>query len=487
MYEKHDSDDDNRYVCSQIKPSWKQAYENGNFGDDFPPDLQVNAAPSQALDQSAVFLTRILNRVRSKQNDRQPVESTAQIVSTVKILTTSAQKPQDILMNDTPCQPNPIQRPVDPRLQIGRACAQTASRVGMLPNVSHQNVHYQSVYYPNVAILSTLNTQRPSDPRLRREWQPVSTQSVHFASPIQPSDAEAIARRRITMNDYKRYTSDPSEPEKDRAISINQVSSTQAYVHDEQKSNVGNDEQIDRSNPQNVCQGNEQVPVASPNDQETEPSQSSSSNIATSIILQPEIDPSTDSSPTNPNQEIEDEFMENVADEEITIKDEVVNDVPAAQNVVEDYYDSYDSDATEVLDFDAFQRERMSHMWKEPVIIDIGEENMSPQYKVEMGLELQEVQKEERQSESEADDSNNQSKALPIRFDFSREVRIVLEDIAKIPIESTVFDFLQKKKRLTKPLPESEAEQLPPIEISSSDDDFVYELSDSDSDIEMIS
>lgn len=70
---------------------------------------------------------------------------------------------------------------------------------------------------------------------------------------------------------------------------------------------------------------------------------------------------SIDSLPSHSCQQSEDVDMVNVAVEEITIKEEEIHDIQAttAQNFEDDDsdFDSFDSDATEVVNFDYFNRE----------------------------------------------------------------------------------------------------------------------------------
>lgn len=85
---------------------------------------------------------------------------------------------------------------------------------------------------------------------------------------------------------------------------------------------------------------------------------------------------SIESPPSNPCQQNEDVDMVNVAVEEITIKEEEINDVQAstAQDFDDDDSDSIESEATELVDFDYFSMEReidFRNVKKPPVLIEI--------------------------------------------------------------------------------------------------------------------
>lgn len=94
-YQSEDND-----LCSIIKPWWKHAYESGNFGDDFPPELQVNVMASKTTDQSNEFVAKTLNRIRNKQNLKKPVDMIAPDIAATQFTTMSVQKQQDISMNN---------------------------------------------------------------------------------------------------------------------------------------------------------------------------------------------------------------------------------------------------------------------------------------------------------------------------------------------------------------------------------------------------
>lgn len=115
----------------------------------------------------------------------------------------------------------------------------------------------------------------------------------------------------------------------------------------------------------------------------------------------------------------------------------------------------------------------------------------------------------------ESDDDNTQNVSADLSIDQNPSVHVMLEDINNLQCVQTAMegrssDFLQKKKRPSKPLPETESEsdqepdpdresdkmlialeaevcQTSDSDDLSSHDDFVYELSsDYDSDVEML-
>lgn len=108
----------------------------------------------------------------------------------------------------------------------------------------------------------------------------------------------------------------------------------------------------------------------------------------------------------------------------------------------------------------------------------------------------------------ESDDDNTQNVSADLSIDQNPSVHVMLEDINNLQCVQTAMegrssDFLQKKKRPSKPLPETESEsdgetdkmltalaevcQSSDSDDLSSHDDFVYELSsDYDSDVEML-
>lgn len=93
MNGKHQVEDIDMYVSSKIKPNWLRAYENGNFGDDFPPDLQA----SQTTDSSKEFMANIFNRIGNKQNYQKPVVSTDGVMPATQFM---MMPPQNIPINN---------------------------------------------------------------------------------------------------------------------------------------------------------------------------------------------------------------------------------------------------------------------------------------------------------------------------------------------------------------------------------------------------
>lgn len=100
MSVEHENDNIDMYVSSKIKQSWKRAYENGVFDEDFPPYLQVNTVASQTTYSSTEFVERIPNRVRSKPNAQKPVDATAQETSATQPVLEPLQMFQSIPKNN---------------------------------------------------------------------------------------------------------------------------------------------------------------------------------------------------------------------------------------------------------------------------------------------------------------------------------------------------------------------------------------------------
>lgn len=392
------------------------------------------------------------------------------------------------------------------------------------------------------SLMSTMNTQRPIDPRLRRYWQPVSTQNLHHETLCQPKQTRITdnsLEHRISIADYyKRYALDPSEQGKDSKVRKNQQTLARSIPKDGQNAIAVYDVPIDRSNTPDKDQEIEQNQVTSQNDRgkENEPELSFYPNFETPTRTQ-ETKAATDSPISNEYEE-----MVNVAEDEITIKDEVaVMPTDAIQVIGE--FDFDDSDDTEIYDFEIFNEERkidISAVLKGPAIIDMAEGiylkfsffqrsspfnytfistvNLSPNNEVDLEEKKEELQSFKIKTElEEVEDSDNQNDLddllVPVstQFDFNQTVRIILDRIDQSqPMEN--LDFLQKKKEPLKPLLESELEAEPEpepkpepepepdlkltvqkadqllsdIEITTSDDDIIYVLSsDYDSDVEM--
>lgn len=96
--ESDSSDSDESEYCarSMIKEHWRQNFERGDFGDDFPPDLQekVNepkpkTAPTPAQ-LSKKLLSDILKKVRENQNAQTPTAPSAAQDAITTIIGTNA-------------------------------------------------------------------------------------------------------------------------------------------------------------------------------------------------------------------------------------------------------------------------------------------------------------------------------------------------------------------------------------------------------------
>lgn len=143
----------------------------------------------------------------------------------------------------------------------------------------------------------------------------------------------------------------------------------------------------------------------------------------------------------------------------------------------------------------------------------ISSDDLSPAYKAEPEFQEPNETVPNDVIKIESDDDNTQNVSTDLCIDQNPSVHVILEDINQLQsvqttFEARSFDFLQKKKRPSKPLPESESEsdqepdretdqmltaleaevcQSSDSEELSSHDDFVYELSsDYDSDVEML-
>lgn len=75
-----DSSDNEYCAYSQIKPKWLEDYTNGNFGDDFPPNLGAAPKPqpkvngTKAINVPTNLIQDILKKVRRIQHEQTPNE-----------------------------------------------------------------------------------------------------------------------------------------------------------------------------------------------------------------------------------------------------------------------------------------------------------------------------------------------------------------------------------------------------------------------------
>lgn len=98
-----DSDGNEYYVVSKIKPSWLEDFKKGDLGAEFPQQKKMNS--QKPIDLSREFLNDILKKVRNKQNEQQPTQSRAaqNAISTfIGVNTPATTQQSNIQMNGGP-------------------------------------------------------------------------------------------------------------------------------------------------------------------------------------------------------------------------------------------------------------------------------------------------------------------------------------------------------------------------------------------------
>lgn len=97
-----DSDGNEYYVVSKIKPSWLEDFQSGQFGGEFPTEKKMDA--QKPIDVSKEFLNDILKKVRSKQNAKQPTQSVEaqNAISTIIGGNAPAKQQSNVQMNGAP-------------------------------------------------------------------------------------------------------------------------------------------------------------------------------------------------------------------------------------------------------------------------------------------------------------------------------------------------------------------------------------------------
>lgn len=91
MYKNRQDADFDEYASSMIKPEWKIAYETGNFGEDFPSEIQT--VSTNTSEMSKEFMDRIFNRIRNRQKTLQPTEPMVPAAQFAKIPSETSQIP----------------------------------------------------------------------------------------------------------------------------------------------------------------------------------------------------------------------------------------------------------------------------------------------------------------------------------------------------------------------------------------------------------
>lgn len=205
-----------------------------------------------------------------------------------------------------------------------------------------------------------MNGQRQTDPRLMRRpppirplsrWSetpndqpslqrpPVPPNRVAKEMPAKISALKITDRRRISIADYRRYVDDPFEREKDR-----EADDPEPLVREDQNHNEvctkSNGEEVAESQSVNHNEPHDE-PVESPEPVFSPTELTPTDSPASTVIIGELSDHNEDSN----------EEMVNAAEEEVTVKDEIVNG-DQLENVNEADYDSADTDDTVEFKFE---------------------------------------------------------------------------------------------------------------------------------------
>lgn len=190
------------------------------------------------------------------------------------------------------------------------------------PNVFRQNVPIPPTH-------NCMQVQRPTDPRLARMPRPPKPRQEAPVVEVQHTEVSPkpapLNRRRISIYDYRRYTEDPTERDKDLA----KEQHTDEIGHQQKDSE---DSVNGNSLPESTFSPDEESPASFPE------------------------------TPASSSCHSENDFDDvvNAADEEITVKVEPLSgsqSTPTDQNPGQTDYDSDASDATVEFTHDAFKKE----------------------------------------------------------------------------------------------------------------------------------
>ncbi|XP_055316612.1 GATA zinc finger domain-containing protein 10-like [Sitodiplosis mosellana] len=610
MYDKFKSDSessDEGEECeynaqSTIKSNWLQNYESGNFGDDFPSELQKKKDEPKSVSLSQNDLMGILQKVRDKQNTQKPKESSAAQDAITAIIGTNAtgtqqiSQPERVLQNGidqmTPAnniQPvqqhnfplpykplvnapsgyfaptsnlNPISNPFLPNFNVptynynqqlpvppaANAYYQQPAHYGshnripvrliignapglpliIPPQVPSQNIpmnspnanyldhsrqqHFvpqpgmphQNILPPNMPPsnmlqpnqnvsmphgMQMMNTQRPSDPRLRERLQAppkpiVQNGPVQFPSETRPEGAMPMAapiknRRRISLYDYRRVREYGRYEDNDEQM----PDQNESPVNEEQRlDRNGTVDSTDQRNGHEIPPSNERADEQSNNEDanEVEPTFSPTSE---SPASSPATEPNGSPIPNeNDENKEEDEEMANVVAHEVTVKTE---DIQTEQN--EDY-ESDASDATVEFTYERFKEDHQKSLLenKDNGVAAEVFGDMSPQYIVEEEPESEEQAnpepEEKFQMNNEADEaeeigqqSDSEELLVPVQqrpVDQTKRCYIILEDIGHLLNQhntNIVANVTEKKKKMKIKKVRRRAKQLPDTKESESE------------------